>query len=80
MEYNSGDFSVAGMQSKTLLELGSGCGLGGLCLFLRGAAVCLTDLEAVTTTCTVPNAHVRIVVYSQCAPYYGVDFVFRIFI
>lgn len=52
----SRDFTVSVMRGKSVLELGSGCGLAGISLMLRGAAVTMTDLEAVTSQLTQPNA------------------------
>ena len=52
----SSDFSVSSMAGKRVLELGSGCGLGGLALMMRGAAVTLTDLPLVTSSLTSINA------------------------
>ena len=52
----SNDFSISSMAGKRVLELGSGCGLGGLALMMRGAAVTLTDLPLVTSSLTSINA------------------------
>ena len=53
---HSRDFTVSVLRGRSVLELGSGCGLAGISLMLRGAAVTLTDLEAVTSQLTRPNA------------------------
>ncbi len=56
MEYsNNKDLSVAALSGKTVLELGSGTGLGGLCMCLRGAVVTLTDLPEVVSALTFRN-------------------------
>ena len=52
----SRDFAASAVRGRSVLELGSGCGLAGISLMLRGAAVTLTDLEAVTSQLTRPNA------------------------
>jgi len=50
------DFSSSNLQGKRVLELGSGCGLGGMAFMLRGAQVTLTDLQPVVETLTELNA------------------------
>jgi predicted nicotinamide N-methyase len=58
MENNSTKFLPSSLQEKTVLELGSGCGLGGLAFMLRGARVVLTDLDCVIDSLTRVNAMV----------------------
>jgi predicted nicotinamide N-methyase len=55
VECNSKDFSVSLMANKTVLELGSGCGLAGISLMLKGADVTFTDLQVVTSKLTSLN-------------------------
>lgn len=54
MEHNPKLF--VDVEGKKVLELGSGCGLAGLCYMIKGAQVTLTDLSKVTDTLTIPNA------------------------
>lgn len=49
------DFSVAALQGKRCLELGSGTGCGGVGLMMRGAEVTFTDLACVIDGVTLPN-------------------------
>ena len=49
------DFSVAALQGKRCLELGSGTGCGGIGLMMRGAQVTFTDLACVVEGVTLPN-------------------------
>ena len=58
MEVNFKKFSPEKLAGKTVFELGSGCGLGGLAFMMRGAAVVLSDLECVVETLTRANAAV----------------------
>lgn len=58
MQQNPSLFTPALLREKTVLELGSGCGLGGICFMLKGCRVILTDLECVTEELTEPNAKV----------------------
>lgn len=55
MESNPGDFEPTKLGGKTVLELGSGCGLAGLALMMRGAQVTFTDLAAVVDMLTTRN-------------------------
>ncbi len=56
MEYsNKKDLSVETLRRKRVLELGSGTGLAGMCVMLRGAQVTMTDLACVTETLTFAN-------------------------
>ncbi len=59
MEYNAKDFDIQKLTNKTVLELGSGCGLAGLSFMIRGAQVTCTDMEKVTTNLTERNVQVR---------------------
>ena len=58
IEYNANDYSLAKLSNKTVIELGSGCGLGGITMMLRGAEVTFTDLEKVISSLTERNAMV----------------------
>ena len=58
MENDPRECSIERMAGKTLIELGSGPGLGGLSMMMRGAVVTLTDLEPVTSALTIENAQV----------------------
>ena len=56
MEYGSNkDLALSSLLGRTVLELGSGPGLGGMCMMLRGADVTLTDLACVTEALTFDN-------------------------
>eukprot|EP01041_Mallomonas_annulata_P004893 gene4893-9760_t len=57
MEHDPRKFSIEQLRDKKVIELGSGCGLGGICFMMRGAAVTLTDLPAVVETMTIPNTN-----------------------
>jgi len=58
MEHTSSAFSVGKCRNQTVLELGSGCGLGGLAFMMRGAKVVCTDLKCVTDALTEQNVQV----------------------
>lgn len=58
MEYNPQLFTSSEIVGKTVLELGSGCGLAGLSFMAKGADVTLTDLSHIVTELTLPNAEV----------------------
>lgn len=47
------------LAGKSVLELGSGCGLAGLALMLRGARVVFTDMRKVVESLTEKNVKVR---------------------
>jgi len=56
IEYtNNKDLSIPALIGKSVLELGSGTGLGGLCMALRGARVTCTDLQPVVSALTYMN-------------------------
>jgi protein N-lysine methyltransferase METTL21D len=56
VEFSRNDaFSLTKMAGKTVLELGSGCGLAGLAMMLRGCKVTFTDLPEVMKQLTIPN-------------------------
>ncbi|CAM9286740.1 unnamed protein product, partial [Ectocarpus fasciculatus] len=56
MEENCRKYSPTKLAGKTVFELGSGCGLGGLSFTMRGATVILSDLDCVVDTLTRDNA------------------------
>jgi len=58
MDYDPRKFSAGNISGKTVLELGSGCGLGGLAFMVRGAAVTFTDLSIVIENITAENVKV----------------------
>lgn len=58
MENNPSEFDWAKLHGKTVLELGSGCGLAGLSFLIRGASVTFTDMESVTRSLTERNVQV----------------------
>jgi predicted nicotinamide N-methyase len=58
MEINFKKFNHTKLTGRTVLELGSGCGLGGLAFMMRGAAVIMTDLACVVDELTRENAEV----------------------
>ena len=57
MENNAKEFDPSKLTGKTLLELGSGCGLAGISFMLRGAAVTCTDMEKVTSSLTAQHLY-----------------------
>lgn len=59
MEQNSKDFEPSKLTGKTILELGSGCGLAGISYMMRGADVTFTDMEKVVKTLTERNVQVN---------------------
>ena len=60
MEKNYKDYDASKLANKTVLELGSGCGLGGIAFMMKGAKVTCTDLENVTQRLTERNVQVSI--------------------
>lgn len=58
MEKNYKDYDVKTLARKTVLELGSGCGLGGIAFMMKGAKITCTDLECVTRRLTEKNVQV----------------------
>jgi len=61
MECNPRDYDSSKLAGKTVLELGSGCGLAGIAFMMRGAVVTCTDLSAVTIALTMKNVNVSII-------------------
>ena len=57
IEYSPRDYSIEKVAGKRLIELGSGPGLAGIAMMMRGAKCTLTDLEIVTTSLTEENAN-----------------------
>jgi hypothetical protein len=58
MEFTPKLFNATALTGKTVLELGSGCGLGGICFMMKGARVLFSDLRVVVEELTANNAHV----------------------
>lgn len=57
IEHNPSMYSSTTMSGKSVLELGSGTGLAGICLMILGAKVTFTDLPDVVTLFTNTNAN-----------------------
>ena len=57
MEHDPKQFSAEKLHGKSVIELGSGCGLGGIAFMMKGAKVMLTDLQKVTEALTVTNTN-----------------------
>jgi predicted nicotinamide N-methyase len=58
IEQNPGEFEPRKVGGKTVIELGSGCGLAGIALMMRGLNVTFTDLYTVIDTLTTRNVQV----------------------
>ena len=56
MEHDPKQFSPDFLAGKRVLELGSGCGLAGLAMMMKGADVTMTDLKPVINALTTVNA------------------------
>jgi predicted nicotinamide N-methyase len=61
VEKNPSEFDPHKVKGKTVLELGSGCGLAGITLMLRGCEVTFTDLPEVVSAFTERNVQVSVV-------------------
>jgi protein N-lysine methyltransferase METTL21D len=57
MEHDPKQFSAEKLHGKSVIELGSGCGLGGIAFIMKGAKVVLTDLQKVTEALTITNTN-----------------------
>ena len=57
MEHDPKQFSADKMHGKSMIELGSGCGLGGVAFMMKGMEVMFTDMSKVTETLTETNAN-----------------------
>ena len=57
IEHSPRDYSSERVAGKRLIELGSGPGLAGIAMMMRGAKCTLTDLEIVTRSLTEENAN-----------------------
>lgn len=57
MEHDPKQFSAEKLHGKSIIELGSGCGLGGIAYMMKGAKVTLTDMKKVTDSLTELNAN-----------------------
>jgi predicted nicotinamide N-methyase len=60
IENNPKLYSPSNLAGKTVIELGSGVGLGGICFMLKGADVTFTDLETIIESITTTNVQVLI--------------------
>ena len=69
MEKNYKEYDVQTLGGKSVLELGSGCGLGGMAFMLKGSRVTYTDLENVTRRLTEKNVQVCGLRQNQLAQY-----------
>ena len=57
MEHDPKQFAAEKLYGRSVIELGSGCGLGGIGFMMKGARVMLTDMQKVTETLTETNAN-----------------------
>mmetsp|Transcript_2071 Transcript_2071/g.2185 ORF Transcript_2071/g.2185 Transcript_2071/m.2185 type:complete len:265 (-) Transcript_2071:953-1747(-) len=57
MEFDPKRFTVDKLQGKKVIELGSGCGLAGISLMMKGSKVTLTDMQKVTESLTAINVN-----------------------
>lgn len=57
MEHDPKQFSIDKLQGKKVIELGSGCGLAGISLMMKGSKVTLTDMQKVTESLTKINVN-----------------------
>lgn len=57
VEFETRKFSRDKMIGKNLLELGAGCGLGGIAMMMRGCQVTFTDLKNVVDELTMENVN-----------------------
>lgn len=60
MEKNIKDYDYHKLNGKKVIELGSGCGLGGIAFMMKGAIVTFTDLKNVIEKLTIKNVEVSI--------------------
>jgi predicted nicotinamide N-methyase len=56
MEHDPKQFASDSLQGKRILELGSGCGLAGIAMMMKGADMTMTDLPQVVESLTSVNA------------------------
>lgn len=63
LEHQSFEACKKAYKDLSVLELGSGCGIGGLALMLCGAKVTFTDLPAILEQITRPNILVSVCIY-----------------
>lgn len=83
MEKNYKDYDTSKLANKTVLELGSGCGLGGIAFMMKGAKVTCTDLENVTQRLTERNVQVSFPPRRICSKLFNdnyFDTIYRLYI